>query len=98
MTLDALEGERCAWCANQFEPYRTQKYCSKACYKAHHYEEFNGWRARVRAVLKCQCCGADIPDAKRRDRKYCAPCQYQQTLIRARECDARKKAAKRAAR
>lgn len=47
--------------------------------------------------MKCVDCGASLADAKRRDRKYCATCQRKHILRRAKESDAKIKAARREA-
>jgi hypothetical protein len=77
-TLDDLPDEICPWCAKGFEQ-RTgrggrQIYCSKECTRAANYEEFQGWRAHVRAALICVDCRKPIIGARRQDKKLCAEC------------------------
>ncbi|GLI93942.1 hypothetical protein [Methylocystis echinoides] len=58
----------------------TNIYCSKACLRAAEYDEREGWRAHVRAALKCVDCGGPIPEAKRQDKRLCGYCKHKRRL------------------
>lgn len=81
MTLDDLPDSVCPVCAKGFEATRPfQIYCGVSCCNAY----FNGLRstamAEERAKLRCQDCGAPIPEAKRTDKKLCPICKHKRRL------------------
>lgn len=94
-SLDELQGDQCAWCAKPFEPtWITQIFCGEKCRRASSREETEGWRARVREILKCQTCGAQIVGAVRRDTKFCPDCREKAIKLCKQNSEARAKAGK----
>jgi hypothetical protein len=93
MNLDEIPDDKCAWCASPFEAkQRTHAYCCRKCQKAASRDELEGWRARVREVLKCQDCGTQIQNAVYRNTKYCPECRAKRIKLNAKNSEARAKA------
>lgn len=96
MTLDELEGDKCAFCASPFEAKQAKQiYCSPECRSAARYEEHEGWRARRREDLVCVRCSSPIVGAERQDRKLCDDCQKLAASEANEKCRRKRRAAKR---
>jgi hypothetical protein len=76
VSLDSLEGEKCKWCAKDFEPRQyNQICCSRRCIWKYSNEIGRLARAEQRKTLTCIDCGTPILGAHNTQTTLCATCR-----------------------
>jgi hypothetical protein len=76
ISLDSLEGEKCKWCAKDFEARQfDQMFCSRQRQCNYANETRRRALAEQRKTLTCADCGASIEGAGNTQATLCAACR-----------------------